>query len=216
MILVLGIVACRTFEVALRVPPGFMAGPMKYLHVGTWGLLAFVLFWVIGAAAVATLMWIRLLFRSASDRLTSPLERRVAAIKATTLAALVAMLGLLWWAAITWWHAPLFTTVFALQTGAPLGPNDLSLLNPLSESCTRVMVPSAVLSFSLLFVVWRWWPRLEHRAEEVSLVRSMKWAPIAVTILALVCDGPASICLGTFSGRPVKASSFVRYRNKRR
>ena len=44
-----------------------------------------------------------------------------------------------------------------------------------------------VLSFVLLFTVWRWWPRLERRAEDPGFVRAMKWAPIAICILALVC-----------------------------
>jgi len=188
VILVLGIVACRSFEVALHVPPGFTAGPVKYLQVGTWGLLAFAMFWVLEAAAVAALMWFRLLFRSTTERFTTPIETRVAKIDATTLSTFVAALGLVWWAAITWWHSPLFSTLFAMQSGTPAGPRDLPLLDrSFRDLYLSYGYHSAVLSFVLLFTVWRWWPRLERRAEDVSFVRGMKWAPVAISILVLVC-----------------------------
>ena len=188
VILVLGVVACRSFEVALHVPPGFTAGPLKYLQVGTWGLLAFAMFWVLEAAVVAALLWIRMLFRSAIERFTTPIEARIAAIDATTLATLVAVLGLVWWAAITWRYSPLFSTLFAMQSGTAAGAGDLSLLDRSFRDLYRNYgYHSAVLSFVLLFTVWRWWPRLERRAEDISFVRGMKWAPIAISVLVLVC-----------------------------
>jgi tRNA A-37 threonylcarbamoyl transferase component Bud32 len=188
VILFLGIVACRTFEVALHVPPGFTAGPIKYLQVGTWGLLAFAMFWVLEAAAVAALMWIRLLFKSTIERFTAPIEARMGAVDAATLATLVAVLGLVWWAAITWWHSPLFSTLFALQSGTAASSQDPSLTDrSFREMYRSYGYHSAVLTFVLLFLAWRWWPRLERRAADRSFVRGMRWAPIAITILALVC-----------------------------
>ena len=188
VILMLGVVACRAFEVALHVRPGFRAGPLKFLDVGTWGLSAFVMLWVLFSAATAMLLWIRVLFAPTVDRLTRPITSRIATTKATTLAALVALIGILWWAGITWWYADMFSTMFAMQSGRFASPDGAPLLN----AAFRVMqknygLHAAILCFVLLFIVWRWWPRLERRAEDLAFVRAMKWAPIAICILVVVC-----------------------------
>jgi Protein kinase domain len=186
--LILGIVACRTFEVALHVQSEFTAGPLKYAEVGVRGLLSFVMFWIIEAATAATLIWSHMLLGSSIGRFTEPIQRRVAEMKAASLAALVAVLGVMWWATITWWYSPMFSTVFALQAGTAVGPSGLSLFDPAFRALHRNYgLHSALLSFVLLFGVWRWWPALERRAEDKSFVRAMKWAPIAISILVIMC-----------------------------
>jgi hypothetical protein len=36
-----------------------------------------------------------------------------------------------------------------------------------------------------MFAVYRWWPRLEQRADDVSAVLRMKWATIALAVLVV-------------------------------
>ena len=217
MILALGVVACRTFEVALHVRPGFRAGPLKFLDVGTWGLSAFVLLWVLFSAATAMLLWIRVLFAPTVDRLTRPITSRIANTSATALAALVALAGILWWTGITWWYADMFSSMFAMQSGKFSGPDGAPLLN----TAFRVMqknygMHAAILCFVLLFVVWRWWPRLERRAEDLAFVRAMKWAPIAICILVLACaTAPRRLVWERFQVVLSQKPAVVRYRNKR-
>ena len=45
---------------------------------------------------------------------------------------------------------------------------------------------SAVLSFLLTLAIWFWFPRLEKRASEPSLVRTLKWAAIVIAFLVIV------------------------------
>jgi hypothetical protein len=188
VIVLLGVVACRAFEVALHVRPGFRAGPLKFLDVGTWGLSAFLMLWVLFSAATAMLLWIRVLFAPTVDRFTRPMTSRIASTKAATLAALVALVGILWWAAITWWYADMFSAMFEMQSGRFAGSDGAPLLNTAFRSMQKNYgLHAAILSFVLLFIVWRWWPRLERRAEDPAFVRGMKWAPIAICILALGC-----------------------------
>jgi hypothetical protein len=188
VILMLGVVACRAFEVALHVRPGFRAGPLKFLDVGTWGLSSFLMLWVLFSAAAAMLLWIRVLFSSTVDRIARPITSRIASTAASTVAALVALAGILWWAAITWWYADMFSAMFAMQGGRFAGPDGAPLLNTAFRAMQKNYgLHAAILSFVLLFTIWRWWPRLERRAEDPGFVRAMKWAPIAICILALVC-----------------------------
>ena len=207
----LGVVACRSFEVALHVPPGFTAGPLKYLQVGTWGLLAFAMFWVLEAAVVAALLWIRMLFRSAIERFTTPIEARIAAIDATTLATLVAVLGLVWWVAITWWHSPLFSTALcdcnlALQRGPGTCRCSIALLR---ESVSQLWIPlrRPQLRFvvhSLALVAAARTPRrrrIFRSRDEVGPDRDLRSCPG-------LRHSAATLRLGTLSGRAVQKTSL--------
>ena len=65
-----------------------------------------------------------------------------------------------------------------------------------------------MFSFVLIFAVWRWWPWLERRTDDVSAVRRMKWASIALaSIIILAAVGPRRLAMERFE--------VILYKNQR-
>ena len=188
LIEVMGFVACRTFDVAFHVDQGFTVGPAEYFRVGAEGLLPFAIMWLGLTALVAALAAVRLVLGPALGRFVGPYLTRLDRIAATTLATLIPLAGALCWAAILWFYWPLFASLSALRRGAPSEAPGVAILGrAFLDLHVNFSNFSALLSFALLFAVWRWCPRLEQRADDVSTVRRMKWATIALAVLVVAC-----------------------------
>jgi hypothetical protein len=196
LIEVLGFLACRTFEITFHVDPGFTVGPAEYFRVGAQGLLPFTIYWFVVSAIFAVVAGLRLMLGTTVTRFVTPLSKRFDSVPPTTLAALILVIGALAWVVITWLHWPLLATLIALQGARPGHVPDIAILGPafLARHVSHANL-SAWLSVVLMFAVWRWWPRLEQRADDVSAVRRMKWATISLAILVVACAvGPRRIC----------------------
>jgi hypothetical protein len=188
LIEVMGFVACRTFDVAFHVDPGFTVGPAEYFRVGAEGLLPFAIIWLGLTALVAALAAVRLVLGPAIGRFAAPYLKRLEQVPATTLATLIPLGGALCWAAVLWFYWPLFASLSALRRATPVAPPDVAILGQaFLDLHVNFSNFSALLSFGLLFAVWRWCPRLEQRADDVSAVRRMKWATIALAVLVVAC-----------------------------
>ncbi len=188
LIEVMGFVACRTFDVAFHVDSGFAVGPAEYFRVGAEGLLPFAIMWLGCTALVAALAAVRLVLGPAVRRFAAPYLKRLESVPATTLATLIPLGGALCWATILWVYWPLFASLSALRRATPTDIPDAAILGPaFLELHVNFSNFSAWLSFALLFAVWRWCPRLEQRADDVSTVRRMKWATIALALLVVAC-----------------------------
>ncbi len=85
----------------------------------------------------------------------------------------------------------MFWDVYNALTALALDPRpdllDLSVLGAGGKPIHRWhATTSAVLSFLLTLAIWFWFPRLEKRTSEPSLVRALKWAAIVVAFLVIV------------------------------
>ena len=187
---VLGLFEARGFESALRVEPAFTAGVADYFWVGRRALLPFVIAWTLTAAVVAALAGLVALVRPYSG----PLRRRLSSLNnrldPAVQAGLIVFAGALAFAALTW----AFWGVYDAMTALALDPRpdlqDLSVLGPEGRTIHRWHAGlSAVLSFLLGLAVWFWFPRLEKRAPEPSLVRALKWAAIVLAFLVILIEG---------------------------
>jgi hypothetical protein len=106
----------------------------------------------------------------------------------TTLAALILVSGAVCWAGIIWLDTSLFAAIFALHGATAANAPDISILGPeFKAALVRHSSLAASLCFLLVFAVHRWWPRLELRADDVSAVRRMKWATVALALLVVAC-----------------------------
>ena len=186
LIEVIGFIACRIFDVALRVPPAFRVGPGEYFRVGRDCLLPFAIYWVIGTVLFAVLAGVRFLLQPAMKRLTGSAGGHLEPFAATTLATIIPVVGAICWATITWVHLSVFTTLDALAYSVPGRATDIAILGPALKA-THISHGnlSAWLSFLLVLAVWRLWPALEQRSDNRSVTRGMKWATIAVAFVVM-------------------------------
>jgi Protein kinase domain len=183
---VFGFIACRIFDVALRVDPAFRVGPSEYFRVGRDCLFPFAIYWIIGTVLFAVVAGVRFLLQPTMRRLTNPAAGRMEPFAATTLATIIPVSGAICWAAITWAHLSVFTTLDALAYPVPGNPPDIEILGPAFKAAHISHGNlSAWLSFLLVLAVWRLWPALEQRSDNRSVTRGMKWATIVVAFVVM-------------------------------
>jgi hypothetical protein len=201
-----GFIASRTFDVAFHVPPGFTPGPMDYFRLGTEALVPFVIYWTAGAALVALFAATRRAFPRWFRRAPRAVERRIAAIPAASLAALLAVAGAACLAAVTWGHWRLFAAIVALQSGDAAAARGLEpWFAPVFLSHSQF---SAVLSFLLVFAVWRWGGRLEQAGDDPATIRGMRWVTVGIAaVTVMLAVAPRRIAMDEFpvvqrDGRP--------------
>jgi tRNA A-37 threonylcarbamoyl transferase component Bud32 len=185
---ILGLVASRAFETALRVEPDFAAGPVEYFSVGLQAALPFVLYWLAGAALLGVLAGISPLFRKATKSFSWRWIPRLPSVNPSTLAAGVFLAGVAALVAITWKFRPLFDALGALFDGSIL-PVQLSVLSTAARPLHRAHANySAFISFLLGLAALRWFPRMEKQAQDASRVRFLKWATLAVAFLVVALE----------------------------
>jgi serine/threonine-protein kinase len=181
---ILGLIASRTFEVALQVHADFAAGPIEYLSVGAAGLFPFVVYWLAGAALLGVLAALRPLFRSRAALFWKRWAPRLRWLDPATAAAIMFLIGTGGLVALTWSFYDLFNALNALRVGPIAAAADLSILSSTARPLHRAHGDySAYLSFALGLAAWRWFPRLERQAHDASRVRFLKWATVAVAFL---------------------------------
>jgi hypothetical protein len=186
---VLGLFASRFFESALRIEPTFTAGIADYFVEGRRVLLPFVIIWTLTAAAVAALAGLVALVRPSSG----PLRRRLSSLNErvdpAVQAGLIVCAGALAFAALTWAFYDVYYALTALALDRRPELLDLSILGPDGRRIHRShAMLSALVSFLLGLAVWLWFPRLEKRASEPSLVRTLKWSAIVVAFLVILVE----------------------------
>ena len=186
-----GLVACRTFEVALHVNADFATRPAEYLSNGFFYLTPFAFNWLLGIALVTLLSAARVALGSRVDRLLLPWRQRIESVRPSTLALLIPVGVAMCWLASTWWHWAVFDTLWALQQGTAATGKNGAVLDPSLYTQHKIYSQlSATLTFVLVFAIWRWWPWLERRADDLASVRRMKWASVAL-IVALIISAVA-------------------------
>jgi hypothetical protein len=181
---VLGLLASRAFEAALRIEPAFSAGPAEYFAVGRRALVPFLLVWTVSAAVVAVLAGLRPLVWPHLGPLRRQLSALNGRIEPATQAALVVCAGVVGFLWLTWQFRDVYWAITALMLDARPGDLDLSILGWGGRELHRVHSQvSVAISFLLGLAAWRWFPRLERRAADPARVRHLRWAALVVALL---------------------------------
>lgn len=184
---VCGLVACRSFEVILNIGQDYSGGAAEYFPIGIQALLPFVLYWLAGTAMVTLLAGLRLAMGSRGARLFERWQLQMDRVRPAVLATVIPVAGAVAWLALSMYCWPIVDTLAAVHLGTAPAPAHVPLLDEAFKS--RVYVYSqlaAVLSFLLIFAVWRWWPGFERRSDDISAVRRAKWACIALAAVVVV------------------------------
>src|SRR5262245_58857281 len=186
---VLGLLASRGFESSMRMEPAFTAGIADYFIVGRRALLPFVIVWSLAAAVIAALAGLVVLLRPYSG----PLGRRLSLLNErldpAVQAGLIVFAGGVAFAVFTWAFWDVYNAITALALDRRPDTLDLSVLGPQGRDIHRAhALRSAVLSFLLGLAAWFWFPRLEKRSSEPSLVRTLRWAAIVLAFLVVLIE----------------------------
>jgi hypothetical protein len=183
---VLGLLVSRFFEGVLRVEPAFSAGIADNLVMGRRILLPLAILWTMTAAGVAVLAGLVALVRPYSGALRRRLSLLNEQVDPAVQAGLIVCAGALALAALTWMIYDVYYALTALGLDPRPDLLDLSILGPDGRDLQRQhALWSAMLSFLLVLAVWFWFPRLERRASDPSLVRTLRWAAIVVAFIVI-------------------------------
>ena len=184
--LLLGVLACRVFEVALGVDPDFSALPYQYLQVGLQGLFPFLVYWLGAAALVATAAALQPLVRAPVAAIRMKWDLSLAAVEPEVAAAFIFLAGVASWVTITLVCWTLFEALEGLRTGSAMSASELLVLGSSGRPLQlRHSGYSAILSFVLGLAIVKWFPRLEKVAREPGRVRLFKWATVAIGFLVI-------------------------------
>ena len=183
---VCGLVACRSFETVLNIGKEYSGGPAEYLTIGVQALLPFAFNWLVAIAVVTLLAGVRLALGSRGGRLFERWRSLVNGVRPAVLATLIPVVGAAVWLGFSFHYWSIVDTLAAMQLGtAP--PSHVPLLDkPFRGQLQVYSEIAAVLSFCLIFPIWRWWPEFERRSDDVSAVRRAKWACIALAAVVVV------------------------------
>ena len=188
----LGLIASRAFEVFVGVDRDLGAGLMGYFRVGqdlipplgietAVGMLLVGLFAVLRWATRWLLAWMPGPAVGGTGDPSGSAQHwdpKLAAAM-SVIAGAVCLFG------ITWAYADIFSGLVAMQR-LPDPSIDLSVLSPSNERHqVNHSMFSVVLVVGLGAVLWRGFPDWEKLARDVAPVRSMKWATIAIVVVAL-------------------------------
>lgn len=196
LILTMGFLACRMFEVAMQVTSEFGFGLVDYFEVGAKALLPFAIYFGVMAAFVPMLAGV--------GRLARPLYARwnrhaawAQRLAPETIATLIPLVAGFVGGGIFWLHRSLFTAMADLQSGT--GAKTRILDNTFKETYLGFSNWAALLCVSLVLAAWRYWPALEHRANDLPTVRRMKWVAVGVALfLAASAIAPRHLVFGRF------------------
>jgi hypothetical protein len=181
---VLGFVACRLFDVALRVDSDLAAGPVDFFETGINALLPLVAVWILASVVVGSLMALAPLLGKPIAGLFARWPRPK--LDPVARATVVVLAGVAGWAVIYRTFSDVFNAVAALISAQIPSSVDGSVFGPPRMKFHEAHdFSTAILVFLLGFAVIRWFPGWERAAKDSSVVRMLKWATVAVAFVAL-------------------------------
>jgi hypothetical protein len=182
----LGFIAARFFEVVVQVDREFSAGLVDVFVVGARAILALAILCLFWGAIIGILAACRALIGASFSRPLGKLKAFIDSCDPLPVAVGIAVLGALLSAALNLIaFGGLFGAMFALASNAAT-TTDLSILGPLRQNLHRNhTVLAATLSIFLGFASWYWFPPLERRAKDPSIIQILKWGTVAVAFITL-------------------------------
>jgi hypothetical protein len=180
-VIVLGYIACRTFEVVMGIGPEFTSGLGTYVTVGMQGLFPFFFFWVGFGAVTAA---IRLAWRWLPVSRWLPRMGNWPRVDPVIWATLIFVVAVAGWLAICWKFAALFIALDELKASGPLSPSTLAALESHDFHNAHGLY-SAAWSFLLILAAAYGFRLLERQSRDTAFVSIMKWATVAVAFLTV-------------------------------
>jgi hypothetical protein len=181
----LGFLACRSFEVVLRIEPEFAATLGDYFRIGREALLPFAVYWLVAAAALGVLLGAGVVIRWRATQKWRAWTDWWGRLDPNAVAVGTVTLGTVGWLTVTWRHSGIFTALLDLQQN-PGAASVASISFASRPEHLAYATTSAYLSFILLVAGLRWLPRLCRRCPDPSTIRLMSWSALVVAFLVMV------------------------------
>ena len=188
MSLMLGFIACRMFEVVLRIDSEFATPLPGYFRVGREALLPFVAVSIVAALPTAMVAAIVILVRRLANRQWQQFRRWLNRFDPNVLAGLTLLAGAMAWLILTWQYRDLFVALFELHQ-TPATASVTAISNAARDQHIRYANASASLSLFLVVAALVWLPYLRRRSTEPATVRLMTSAMLVLAIVVML--GPS-------------------------
>jgi hypothetical protein len=183
--LVFGLLACRAFEVILRVDSEFAASPGTYFRIGVAALVPLIALSVLTAAILGGLAVIALLVRRPARRVWSAWSGLQQRMNPQTVAAAVLVVGTALWLTLTWTYRELFGAMLDLYQH-PATASVGAISGASRGAHVQYANASASLSFLLIVAALVWLPRLARRAAEPANIRTLSWGVLALAFVVML------------------------------
>jgi hypothetical protein len=188
LLITLGFVACRLFEVILRIDSEFTASLREYLRVGREAMLTFALMWIPAAGGVMLLAGLAKAVRSRSPEVWKRWGGWWTRLNLDLAGMAVFAVGTVAWLALTWAYSDLFVALLELHED-PARAEIAAISRESRPDHAAYSVLSAALSF-LLAVLGGVVPYLRSRAGDMAPFRPVTWATLLLA--AVVVVGPSA------------------------
>ena len=189
---VLGLISSRAFEVFVGVDRDLGAGLMDYFRVGQDLILPLGIDTAVGAMLLGLLAGLRSVTRRVTAwRTGRSVDGTVHSMESSprwdpkSAAAMSLIVGAICLFGIALTYADIFSGLVAMQR-LPDPSVDLSVLGPSNQRHQiNHSTFSVVLAVGLGALLLRGFPDWERQAKDVTPVRSMKWATVAIVVVTL-------------------------------
>ena len=182
---IFGLIACRSFEVSLRVDSEFAASPSDYFRVGREALLPLVPLWVMATAAVAAAAGLALAVRALAKNQWDRWTRWWRQLNPNALATVALLIGISAWLALTWSYRDIFVALMGLSQHP--GSAAVEAISYTSRPAhLDYSNASALLSFCLTVVGAVWLPHLRKRCSDPTTVRAIGWAALVLAVVVML------------------------------
>ena len=188
LVMSLGFVACRLFEVILRIDSEFSASLWEYLRVGREAMLAFALMWIPAAGGAMLLAGLAKGVRSRSPEVWKRWGGRWTRLNLDLVGVAVFAVGTVAWLALTWAYSDLFVALLELHED-PARAEIAAISRESRPDQAAYTMLSAGLSF-LLAVLGGVVSYLRWRAGDLAPFRPVTWATLLLAVVVVV--GPSA------------------------
>lgn len=183
--LVLGLLACRTFDVILRVDSQFASSFGDYLRTGIAALLPLVARSIVTAAMLGLAVGVAQFVQGHARRFRNAWHRVHARLNLQTVATAVLVGGAAAWVALTVTYREVFTALFDLQQN-PAGASVTAISAAWRPYHLHYANLSASLSFLLIVAGLAWLPRVARRSGDPARVQTLSWAIVALGVIVML------------------------------
>jgi hypothetical protein len=185
LVISLGFVACRLFEVILRIDSEFSVSLRDYVRVGREGVLPFVLMWIPAAAGTMLLVGLAMAVRSRAPQVWQRWNRRWQPLNPDVAGAVVFAAGIAAWLALSWTYSDLFVALLELHED-PERARLAAVSSASRPDHLAYSVMSSGLSFLLVFLGGGLLPYMRRRSGDLGPFRAVTWATLLLAVVVML------------------------------
>ena len=180
-----GMVACRSFEVFLRVDSEFSTSFSDYFRVGREALIPFVSLWLIVGAGTAAVAGLMLLVRSRAPSTWRACTGWLNRPDPQALAVAALLVGGAALIALLWANRDVFDALIGLHQ-RPASASTTAISVAARQQHLAFSTGCAILSFFLILASVAGMPRLPRRSANPAAIQTLRWALLVLALVVML------------------------------